>query len=420
MVTTFYPPYNFGGDGIFVERLVTALAKDGHDIHVVHDKDAFAFCSGRILESANQGQYKNVTIHTIGGAQADKLDLLARHQLGRPVGRHKELETLLNAGFDVIHFHNISLMGGPEILKYGSGLKLCTLHDHWFVCATHALWRFDREACGQRTCLACTVASKKPPQIWRYTDAVADAAKHVDAFIAPSEFAKRSHHANGFPAAIRVLPHFMPEEQVSALRAAKKLPSVGAAGELKLNAESQSERPYFLFVGRLEKLKGAQFLIEQFREYRQADLVIAGTGEYAKALEKQAAGLNHVRFTGPIGDDTLRNLYHGAIAVIVPSLCYETFGLVPLEAFAAGTPAIVHNLGALTEVVKGGGGITYEGPDELRAALERMRLEPQWRAKLSAEAADNLLSNYTEQRHLTKYYDMIAELNVPKSMQEVR
>ncbi len=41
MLTTFYPPYNFGGDGIGIKRLATALADRGHAVTVIHDKDAY-------------------------------------------------------------------------------------------------------------------------------------------------------------------------------------------------------------------------------------------------------------------------------------------------------------------------------------------------------------------------------------------
>ena len=39
MVTTFYPPYNFGGDGVYVQRLARALVRRGHHVEVIHDTD---------------------------------------------------------------------------------------------------------------------------------------------------------------------------------------------------------------------------------------------------------------------------------------------------------------------------------------------------------------------------------------------
>ncbi len=41
MVTTFYPPYHFGGDGVFVYRLTQALAERGHSVDVIHSVDAY-------------------------------------------------------------------------------------------------------------------------------------------------------------------------------------------------------------------------------------------------------------------------------------------------------------------------------------------------------------------------------------------
>ena len=52
MLTTFYPPFNFGGDGIFVERLAGALARRGHAVTVVHSLDAYHFLGGPLFEPA--------------------------------------------------------------------------------------------------------------------------------------------------------------------------------------------------------------------------------------------------------------------------------------------------------------------------------------------------------------------------------
>lgn len=406
MVTTFYPPHNFGGDGVFVKRLATALANDGQEVHVVYDLDAYAICGGNEPASEKPDDVPGITRHALGGAKPNTLDLVAVHQLGRPVAKRRRLKQLLEMDFDVIHFHNVSLIGGPDVLNLGKGVKLCTLHDHWFVCATHALWRFDSEACTKRTCVSCSIAAKRPPQLWRWTKAIAEAGKNVT-FIAPSEFAKQSHINNGFPATISVLPHFIPDSYL-----AEKSGSD--------NEQPAHSRPYFLFTGRLEKLKGVQFLIEQFQTYDAADLIIAGRGGYERELMRLAAGLNHVHFAGRVDVARLNQLYRQAIAVVVPSLCYETFGLVPLEAFAQGTPAIVSNRGALPELIAGGGGMTYNDGAELVAAMEQLRSNDTLRQKLAAEGLANLEANYTQQRHLLAYYDMIAGLTGSKSMQGVR
>ena len=47
MITTFYPPYNFGGDGIFVRQLSNELARRGHHVEVIHCIDSYRLMAGR-------------------------------------------------------------------------------------------------------------------------------------------------------------------------------------------------------------------------------------------------------------------------------------------------------------------------------------------------------------------------------------
>ncbi|HEY9734086.1 MAG TPA: glycosyltransferase family 4 protein [Drouetiella sp.] len=395
MVTTFFPPHNFGGDGVFVQRLSNALAHRGHEVHVIHDKDAFSLGSKALVANTSEGHDSTdprVTVHSLDGGATGKLDLIATHQLGQPVGKSEQLKKLLDQNFDVIHFHNISLLGGPGVLAYGDGVKLCTLHDHWFVCSTHVLWRFDEEPCTKRTCMSCTLAAHRPPQLWRYTGAVERASVNVDAFLSPSEFARGSHLANGFPASIRVLPHFLAEPSTD------------------IDSTPVHTRPFFLFVGRLEKIKGAQVLIEQFSQFNDADLIIVGNGNYEATLRNAAQGLNHVHFLGRMSSERLREYYRQAVAVLVPSLCFETFGLVPLEAFSVATPVIVNDLGALPEVVRDGGGIAYKTPAEMVAAMKKLLGDASLRREIGAAGLENFKNNYSEARHMERYLNLIAEL----------
>lgn len=415
MLTTFFPPYNFGGDGIFVYRLTNALAQLGHQVDVIHDCDAYTM-TGAAPSTAPFPLHPNVTVHGLRskrwGGRLATLELTASHQLGRPVGKHRQIRALLEAGdYDVIHFHNISLLGGPHVLAYGAGVKLCTTHDHWFVCPLHVLWRFDREPCTERTCLACTLHGKRPPQWWRYDGTIERAACHIDAFIAPSEFARANHLRHGFPAPMRTIPYFMPDEMLAAEGASQTSDQFVQSARPR----AEGERPYFLFVGRLEKIKGLQVLIDAFHSYTAADLLIAGAGTYEPELRRLAEGLPHVHFLGSRSYAELRQLYAGAVAAVIPSICYETFGWITLEAFAAHTPAIVHDLGPLPEVVAGGGGLSYRTGEELAAAMELLRTQPQVRAQMGEAGYQNLHANFTQARHMDRYFALIEELEAKHS-----
>jgi glycosyltransferase involved in cell wall biosynthesis len=309
---------------------------------------------------------------------------------------------LSSGGYDVIHFHNVSLLGAPRLLRYGSAVKLCTLHDYWFVCPMHVLWRYDRERCTRRTCLSCTIAGRRPPQLWRYTGAVGRGAGAVDAFLAPSETCRELHARNGFPAPIRLLPHFVPD--------------FGSAGLADSVAAPDSNRPFFLYAGRLERLKGIEALIESFRSYEGADLVIAGSGSLEAGLRAATRNLPRVRMIGRVGDEELRRLYRDAVAAIVPSLAYETFGLSAVEAFAAGIPAVVTAGGALEEVVRSsGGGLVYRSHAELLESLSALQSRPDLRRGLAESARRSYRERFTEAAHLEAYYQLIGELQFQAS-----
>lgn len=393
MVTTFYPPYHFGGDAMFVQRLSEALAERGHEVDVVHSVDAYHLQHPAEPELAFR-QHPRVRRHELR-SRRPALAALAAHQLGTPASYAAQLSRVLESGqHDVIHFHNVSLMGAPGVLRLGRSPKLYTANEYWLICPTHVLFRFNREACRQRTCLACTVLHyRRPPQLWRSFGALLSALKEIDCLLFPSEFALERHRAAGIDRPMLHLPYFIPEPEP-------------ARGEAPVHP-----RPYFLIVGRLEKLKGVQDAIALFADYPHADLVIVGAGTYQATLERAAAGLAQVRFTGALHPTKLAALYRQALAVLVPSLCYETFGLTAAEAMSHGTPALVRRIGALAEnVAQSGGGLSFESLAECREAMERLRADPELRRALGAAGRAYYERHWSPQAHLARYLELVRGL----------
>ena len=402
MVTSFYPPYNLGGDGIAVWRLTNALARRGHAVDVVHCADAFALLD-RSGPTGAFPNHPNVTVHTLR-SKVGALSPLATQQTGMPGFKAAALRDLFAAGrFDVLHFHNMSLIGVAAV-AYGppEAIRLYTTHEHWLVCPMHVLWQDDRRVCEQPSCLSCQVRGRRPPQLWRHAPAFGRWLRHVDAFIAPSRFTLRMHQERGRSWGLPELPlhhipHFLPSHQAEQ-EPAPPGPVPGGTGR----------RPYFLFVGRLERIKGLQNVIDVFRTYDRADLLIAGEGGHGTELRAQAAGLPHVRFLGRRSEAELRGLYRDAVAALVPSVCYEVFGLVVIEAFAMGTPVVVHDLGALPEIVReSSGGLVYRTPAELTEALEALRLDPGLRRSLGHAGHAAYLRLWTEDAHMRAYFALI-------------
>jgi len=405
MITTFYPPFSFGGDAIFVRALSRALAERGHAVDVIHCIDSYRALAppGRAADPAPDPEPDGVTVHGLR-SPFGILSPLATQQSGQPALKSGEIRRILaSASFDVIHFHNISLVGGPMILRYGNGIKLYTMHEHWLICPTHVLFKFKREACLERSCLRCQLVYRRPPQLWRYTSMLNAALRHVDSFISPSEFTLRRHHAEGLDIPIVPIPYCLGHE-------AEELPPPGSLDGVPLPS-----RPFFLFVGRLEKIKGLQTVIPLFREKGDADLVVAGDGDYASELKQLAAGHERVHFLGRLTPAQLRGVYARAIALLVPSITFETFGQVIIEAYAVRTPVIVRDLGPMPEIVaESGGGLVFRDDAGLREAMERLRTDPALRDALGEAGYRAYRSRWTEEVHLERYLGLIRDLQVKK------
>jgi glycosyltransferase involved in cell wall biosynthesis len=391
MLTTFFPPYNFGGDGIGVQRLATALADRGCEVTVVHDENAYVFLAGGEPGAAapNDERIRIIGLRSRLGTGAS----LLVHQLGRPVLHASRLAQILRPGaFDVVWYHNVSLIGGPGVLAWGDGLKIYEAHEHWLVCPTHVLWRFDREPCDERHCLRCVLGYRRPPQLWRYTGALERALAHVDAFIAKSAFSRDMHRAFGFTKPMHVIPHFLPDDAPA-----------DRAGD------ASGEAPYFLFVGRLEKSKGLQDVIPVFAGSQGPHLVIIGGGEYEAALRRQAADMPRIEFLGRLPPSALSTYYERALALIVPSLGYETFGIILIEAFRKSTPVVARRIGPFPEIVEKGGGVLFSTADELAGALDRLAGDAVYRARLGREARAAFEAHWREDVVIDAYLALLRD-----------
>lgn len=397
MITTFYPPYNFGGDGIFVHRLSNELARRGHRVDVIHCQDAFLALAGR-PPAGSYADHPNVTVHGLK-SRVGILSPFATQQTGYPLFKAARIRRILSRGFDVINYHNISLVGGPKILEYGQAVKLYTLHEFWLVCPTHLLFKFNRAVCERPSCLACTVIHKRPPAWWRYTGLLKAQVRHVDAFISPDRHTIAKHREFGLDLPLVHLPHFVPLEE--------EVPP-----EHRGNDDELRERPYFLFVGRLERIKGLQTLIPLFREFAHARLLVAGDGSDAAVLRRAAQDCANIEFLGYQSGPRLDALYRNAVAVVVPSLTYEVAPpLVIMEAFLRRTPVIVRALGSMPEAIEeSGGGVVYDTDQALIDAMHQFLDDRAYRDTLGSKGYDAYRTKWTTEAYLERYLGLIDRL----------
>jgi len=402
MVTTFFGAHSFGGDAAYVDRLCRILLKAGHEVHVVYSVDAF---------NAVQGKHPlktylppdGLTIHALQH-RFGFLDVLWIHQTGRMGRKRKTIQSIFQEeNFDVFHFHNISLMGAPELFtlieNYGKAVKLMTASEHWLCCSLSLLWKFNKRACERSACIPCMLMARRPPQWWRYSTWIKqNLERYLNAIIFPSNHTMQIHRQMRLNLPMIRIPYF--------------LPSNWGETDISLEkADKGSTRPYFLMVGRMVKEKGFQLVIPLMELFPDYDLKIAGTGPYENRLRKMASHLPNIYFLGLLDYPRLQGLFREAIAVIVPSLFYETFGYVSLEAFSQETPALVQNCGALPELIEqSGAGIIFENREELVTAMKKLATDVHLRKKLGKKGLKAARTTWSEDQHLMQYLKLIKKI----------
>jgi len=158
--------------------------------------------------------------------------------------------------------------------------------------------------------------------------------------------------------------------------------------------EREPEDNIILFVGRLVYRKGLHVLIKALQRIKGRDfkLYVVGGGYMeipARMLAKAYGVEDKVEFLGVVPEDVKIELYRRAKIVVVPSIFNESFGIVALEAMAAGRPVIASRVGGLEDiVVNGETGILVEpgSEEQLAEAIELLLDDEPYRRRLGANA----------------------------------
>jgi phosphatidylinositol alpha-mannosyltransferase len=147
-----------------------------------------------------------------------------------------------------------------------------------------------------------------------------------------------------------------------------------------------------LFVGRHEPRKGLLELLKAYRILRKTGcecrLLVVGTGPLGREARRYVAtrGLKGVEFLGRVSDEEKAQLFRTAAVYVSPATGGESFGIVLLEAMAAGTPIVASDIHGYKGVVRRGREallVPPRQPKQIAAAIARLLREPDLRAEMS-------------------------------------
>jgi Glycosyltransferase len=275
---------------------------------------------------------------------------------------------------DIAHIHllfnGISVSILPVLKKYNIPIVM-SVHDYRLICPAYLFLDGNNqlcERCHQGSYLNCII--NKCHNKNRFTSAMLTMdmyfrnlffpiAKYIDQFIFVSNFTYSKHVSYNSVYAQKgiVLPNFIDCNNI--------LP--------EQNKTPKKER-YYLYYGRLSREKGLLTLIKA-AEKLKIQLRVVGTGNlFEKGKEIDVPNIQFLGFKSGI---ELYELIQNAYFVIVPSECYETFGLTVVEPQVFGTPIIASKIGAIPELIEDDKtGFLFEpgDVDDLSQTIEKANL----------------------------------------------
>jgi glycosyltransferase involved in cell wall biosynthesis len=216
----------------------------------------------------------------------------------------------------------------------------------------------------------------------------------IDAVISPSKFVMDLHGRLGF------------------FKSSKKyiVPN-GMKLENNIITPNEYSGNEFLYIGQIVKHKGPQIAIEAFKKLKEknAKLHIVGNGSYLEAVKRIAEGDERIIFHGFIENKKdLDKIFNRCSYVIFPSIWFEVFGLVIIEAMNRGLPVIASNIGAIPELIKDGyNGFLFEpgDVDSLHSIIEDLVN----RKRISSSLGKNVIDsskNFSMEKHLKSILDI--------------
>lgn len=291
---------------------------------------------------------------------------------------------------DVVHVHNTVPLISCSAYYAAKSLKCVlvqSIHNMRMVCPSGMMIRNNRvcEDCLKKG-LCCAIKNKCYKNSFFYSLLLTlSIALHrmigsydkVDAYLVTTEFNKKILQNVVNTDKIFIKPYYSDSE----IR--------------KLN---DKKRSYYIYISRLEYLKGIQVALEAFKDMPDKKLLVLGVGpDEEKSREfVRSHNLTNVEFLGFKNKNEMIELLYNAKALVFPTQWYEGFPMTIVESLAVGTPIIGSNIGNVGTIVKHGENgllFDFDNPDDLVKKVNYLDDHPEIAVKLEEGAQDYFIKN---------------------------
>lgn len=311
---------------------------------------------------------------------------------------------------DIIHFQSYWGLSSAIFNADINIPKILTIHDARCCPATTLMYK-DKVICKEQYCknknflpCICNKCVKKSLEasIRRAIAAYIDSynLKYINKFITPSAALKKVIvNANmGINAnQIITINNFLSNE------------------ELKTTPK-YTNKGYFLYVGRLSKEKGVNYLLEAMKDLpKDINLKIVGTGAEEDNLKKYAQknNLDNIEFLGFKNREDITDIYQNCISTILPCNWFEIFGMTNIESFINGKPVIASNIGGVPEIVENNiNGLLFKpgNVEELKNCILKYWNNPELTVQHGKNGYQKAITQYTEDKYYNKLIKIYEEV----------
>jgi glycosyltransferase involved in cell wall biosynthesis len=307
----------------------------------------------------------------------------------------------LSFGPDVIHLHQVDR---PDLVEAMRASAPVVISAHVYSACTSGVYYFrPGEECTRAHGPGCVfnliargcahTRNLKPlPTRYRNASRRVEALRRADLVVSYSSAVDRHLAANGLTCR-QIVP----------------FPATIEATQ----GSGHATRRRVVFAGRIVRQKGVAVLIRAAREV-DGEFVICGDGRQLKEMRELAREMSvqdRVRFRGWLSSEQLAEEFANASIVVVPSLWPEPFGLVGIEALAAGRPVVATATGGIEDWLDDGvSGICVKpgSVEELARALNELLADPARQRTMGLAGKRAVGERFSPQRHLAAMLDAYA------------